>query len=409
MTGLSYSTIGILAIIVHLIVNLDIFLNRDADVVPAQDAYRRFLFGILVYYITDVLWGIFERTHLTTALYLDTTVYFVAMVAAVLLWTQYVVTYLEVRGRFSRLLSYAGRIFFVAELGIVAINWFYPILFWFEPNGTYHAEWARYATLGFQIVMFLMASAYAFLVTRRTAGALTTRYRTIGFFGLAMVVLIAFQILYPLLPLYSMGYMIGSCLLHTLVLEDEKDEYRRELEEALRREQRQQEELVSARYLAYTDPLTGVKSKHAYVEAEELMSRRISGGEVSAFGVVVFDLNGLKHINDTLGHETGDAYIVEASQLICRQFMHSPVYRIGGDEFLALLEGEDYDQRQSLVHSFDQLVESNLREGRVVISTGMAEYREGVDNDFQSVFERADVRMYRRKESLKSMGAVTRG
>lgn len=405
---MSYSVIGILAIIIHLIVNQDIIWKHDEDHVPALGAYRRFLLGILTYYATDVLWGYFDRRHFVAALNLDTMVYFVAMGLAVFLWTQYVITYLEESNRFGTLLAFTGKVFFVVQLLFVVVNCFYPMLFWFDTNADYHAGPARYATLGTQIVMFLLTSVYTLSVTRHAQPPMRRRYRTIGLFGLAMVALIAVQIHYPLLPLYSMGYMIGSCLLHSFVLEDEKDEYRRKLEEVLRHEQEQAHELRMARALAYTDPLTGVKSKHAYVEAEEQMSRRIADRSVPAFGVVVFDLNGLKRINDTLGHEAGDMHIIEACQLICRQFKHSPVFRIGGDEFLVIMENEDYERRLELLADFDHTVERNLKEGKVVVSTGMAEYLPEEDNDYQTVFERADAHMYERKRALREMGAVMR-
>lgn len=59
---------------------------------------------------------------------------------------------------------------------------------------------------------------------------------TIGFFGIAMMLLISIQVFYPLLPVYAMGYMLGTSLLHSFVVEDEKEEYRRELEDAAKRE-----------------------------------------------------------------------------------------------------------------------------------------------------------------------------
>lgn len=51
---------------------------------------------------------------------------------------------------------------------------------------------------------------------------------TIGFFGIAMMLLISIQVFYPLLPVYAMGYMLGTSLLRSFVVEDEKEEYRRE-------------------------------------------------------------------------------------------------------------------------------------------------------------------------------------
>ena len=57
------------------------------------------------------------------------------------------------------------------------------------------------------------------------------------------------------------------------------------------------------------------------------------------FALVECDINGLKGINDTYGHEIGDVYIVNSCRGICSVFKHSPVFRIGGDEFVVILQG----------------------------------------------------------------------
>ena len=191
-------------------------------------------------------------------------------------------------------------------------------------------------------------------------------------------------------------------LTHTTALEGENVKYRRELEETLEREQVQEQELGSAIHLAYTDPMTGVKNKHAYMEAVKELDRRISAGEVSEFGIIVFDLNGLKIINDTFGHQEGDRYIKKGCALICEKFCHSPVFRIGGDEFVALLEGNDYNQRDELLGSFDRQIEKDLHTGKVIVSTGLDIFDPARDKDHLSVFKRADRKMYERKKFLKS-------
>lgn len=197
--------------------------------------------------------------------------------------------------------------------------------------------------------------------------------------------------------------MLGTCILHTFVLGDMKDDRRIELEEMLRREEQQKRELGSAKHMAYTDSLTGVKNKHAYVEMEKQVDQRIADGDIKEFGVIVFDLNGLKNVNDTRGHEAGDEYIRDASLLICRQFKHSPVFRIGGDEFLAYLEGDDYKNRKILLAAFETQIEENQHAGKAVIASGLAVFRPERDNSYRRVFERADQRMYDRKGVLKAM------
>ena len=245
---MTYSIIGILAAIILLIINRDVLQpHRRQSASATGRLYRQFLLGVLCYYITDALWGILEARHLTALLYADTAVHFLAMVSAVMLWTRYVVTYLENDNRFGAMLSLAGRLFLGFEIVVVAVNFFRPVLFWFDGSGAYHAGTARYVTLVIQLLLFSLSSGYALTVAAKAEGTVRHRHRTIGFFGIAMVLLIGGQVFFPLLPLYAIGYMLGTCLLHSFVVEDEKEEYRRELEQALEREKLQSQELTQSR------------------------------------------------------------------------------------------------------------------------------------------------------------------
>ena len=163
-----------------------------------------------------------------------------------------------------------------------------------------------------------------------------------------------------------------------------------------------------ARTAAFQDPLTGVKSKHAFAVEEEKMEAKFAEGEVESFAVILCDVNGLKKINDTLGHKAGDQYIRAACDLLCEYFQHSPVFRVGGDEFVVLLEGRDYETRHDILGRFNEKVESHIGTGDVVASLGLADYVPNEDMTFHEVFKRADKLMYERKKQLKSMGAVTR-
>ena len=176
-----------------------------------------------------------------------------------------------------------------------------------------------------------------------------------------------------------------------------------------RRARESEKELGSVREMANKDPLTGVKSKHAYAEQELYLNRAIKEGKQEFFGLLICDVNGLKHINDTLGHKAGDEYIKSAGRLICEIYMHSPVFRIGGDEFVVLLEGRDLENRYGLLDRLNRQVEDNISLNQVVIASGMAEFDPDHDESLHQVFERADRLMYDRKQELKGMGARTRG
>ncbi len=245
---MTYSIIGILACILLLITDQDIFWRHGGrSLTKTQRIYRQFLMGVMCYYITDLLWGILYDRGMLRLLFADTSIHFAAMVGAVMMWTQYVVSYLDTDNFFEKALKTAGRLFFGLELVFVAVNFFRPVLFWFDENGVYQAGFARYVTLLIQILMFLVTSIYTLTVASKAKGRVRRRHMTIGFFGIAMMLLITIQVFFPLWPLYAMGYMLGTSLLHSFVVEDEKEEYRRELEEAAKRDQEQKRELSESR------------------------------------------------------------------------------------------------------------------------------------------------------------------
>lgn len=385
-----------------MIENYDIMLIRsETQKSSVWKYYKRFLFAVLFYYLTDVTWGMLESFKLSLLLFIDTTVYFCAMALGVFFWTGFVISYLREKNHFQKFLLYFGRIFLAIVLLIVTINCFYPVLFSVDDQCVYHAYSIRYAILISQIILLVMTSIHTFICMTRSKSNARNRYRTIAMFGLIMAFFLFAQLWFPYLPLYCVAYLLGICLLRTFVVNDEKNEYKEKLEKAFEREKHHFDELRAARAVAYRDPLTGVKSKAAYIEAEEKKDKDISDRQISEFAVAVFDLNGLKETNDKYGHEKGDLLIKEACQIICRQFKHSPVFRIGGDEFVALLEGSDYENRVSLKKSFDLKMACPADDKQVIVAMGMSDYVDGDDLCMNDVFIRADKRMYDRKRELK--------
>ena len=165
---------------------------------------------------------------------------------------------------------------------------------------------------------------------------------------------------------------------------------------------RRDKELITAREKANRDALTGTKSKHAYVDAVAEINVSIDMGAVKPFAVVVCDVNGLKTVNDTQGHHAGDKLIRDASDMVCGIFKHSPIFRVGGDEFVAILQGADYEQRVALVAEMMERNRKNRETGSVVIACGTAEWNGTEDNRFEAVFDRADTAMYENKMTLKA-------
>ena len=159
--------------------------------------------------------------------------------------------------------------------------------------------------------------------------------------------------------------------------------------------------------VAYQDALTHVKNKAWYDKVKERVDKDIQTGR-ARFGIVMADLNNLKKVNDTFGHEHGNDYIFGACHEICVMYDHSPVFRIGGDEFVILLENRDYDNREVLFRKLKEVFEYTSSDKnrdaweRYSAALGMSVFNPATDHSMDDVFKRADAEMYKDKVASKS-------
>ena len=158
---------------------------------------------------------------------------------------------------------------------------------------------------------------------------------------------------------------------------------------------------------AYVDPLTMVRNKSAYNEYIKKLQDQLDRDEVIDLAIGIFDCNDLKSINDQYGHEKGDIYIKNACSMICKVFGHSPVFRIGGDEFAIILMNSDFTNRDELVAQLDKkqeernsVVKSSWE--RVHIAHGIAVYDHELDDELGDTARRADKFMYDNKRKMKN-------
>ncbi len=108
----------------------------------------------------------------------------------------------------------------------------------------------------------------------------------------------------------------------------------------------------------------------------------------------------MKYVNDTYGHKAGDDYIKKGCKIICQTFKHSPVFRVGGDEFVAILQEDDLSNSEIIINAFREENKKRADDGDIVIASGIAVYNGDVN--VSSVFERADAEMYKNKKQLKN-------
>jgi len=183
----------------------------------------------------------------------------------------------------------------------------------------------------------------------------------------------------------------------TLELEKANSDLRQEIVER----QRAEEEI---RRLSVSDELTSLYNRRGFVTfgtRDYLQARRARHHSLMLFA----DIDGLKHANDTQGHEAGDRMIVAAANVFRSSFRETDVVaRLGGDEFAAFIHGSHENQHQLLAR-----VTANLDRIRhdmgvpVAMSIGVVECKWEADESFESLIRLADIAMYEVKRARRSV------
>ena len=158
----------------------------------------------------------------------------------------------------------------------------------------------------------------------------------------------------------------------------------------------------------YADALTGLGNKHAYEKRLTEYQKRIDKGTCADFAVIVMDINDLKYINDTFGHEAGDKYIKGCCKVVADVFGPENIYRIGGDEFVIFIDNEKYASRYIDLNRVREIFASctgnrSVKEyKRFSAALGIANYASGSSENLLEVVKEADSRMYENKQRYKS-------
>lgn len=152
---------------------------------------------------------------------------------------------------------------------------------------------------------------------------------------------------------------------------------------------------------ALYDALTKLSNRTAF---EKDMAKYLA---MDSSGVVMFDLNNLKYFNDVHGHSMGDYYIIVCSEIIQDIFgSHGKVYRIGGDEFCAIIDQIDDEKFEELRRSMNDRIEAlngRFFENKMSVASGFANFDEEEDQGIHDTVKRADARMYECKTAMKQM------
>ena len=165
------------------------------------------------------------------------------------------------------------------------------------------------------------------------------------------------------------------------------------------------------KYFSEFDTMTGVYNRRAGLEKIEKMLSSAKGDCINC--ICFIDINGLKEVNDTLGHDAGDALIKSVVEGIKRNTRAGDfIARLGGDEFLIIFEGIGIDQAEEIwsriTQYFEQINETEHQRYLVSVSHGIEEFDCGMQRQIDRVINIADEKMYREKVQIKKTLQVIR-
>ena len=222
-----YSTIALVAMVIHLIINSSPRAELGMTAAHGEREYRFFLKGIFAYYVADAAWGILAGLGWTRLLYIDTMLYYIAIAVSALTWCHFVVTYLDFSGWKARILPWFGYALLSLYVVLLVANIFTNCLFHFDENGHYSAGFIRYLIVYPLVALNILMAICALMKARSSQDSMRRRNLVVFLFSLTMAVTIVLQIIWPLWPFYALGCLIGNCFFHTFVVEDERNELRR--------------------------------------------------------------------------------------------------------------------------------------------------------------------------------------
>lgn len=188
----------------------------------------------------------------------------------------------------------------------------------------------------------------------------------------------------------SMYYVLPRCILHTLMLPV--------IQSISKNIMKTEQHAVAMKRLSEIDEMTGLYNRNKYlnmVENEYVCMDKLC--------VIFWDVNNLKQMNDTLGHEKGDMLITTVGRMILTLTdTNKKGYRIGGDEFVIVVENPKKGEVDKLLHKWNKLIKLQSQDVEMDISVAVG-YACGEGKDIDRIIQKADESMYQNKKEQKML------
>lgn len=399
MVNILYSVIDIVFIIVlTIILAHDFSFGRSHKKIGKS--YIILIISVIAFFLQDAIWGYFAGPYSSdkSALFVSSTVFHISTVFITFFWLQFVLYYLENYVKHVQIYLFMEVMIVSIQIVLLTLNFMKPIVFYVNESGEYVVGAYRYQAFLNQYLGYVMVGVIAIIAIFKNKGEARSRFHAVLMFSLGQIVSGIFQFFFVDAPYHSIGYFIGCIIIHIFIVTSERNEL-----QCLQ----YKDEINEQKKLATTDKLTGLLNRRAYEEViKEYETRPIERD----FIYISIDLNGLKAINDNYGHPAGDEAIAAVAEIINNTLgLNGKVFRIGGDEFVAMIYSS-LNRLQVILSDMDNSI-SNWK-GNLVndisISYGCVSKAENLNAQIKDITVLADQRMYKNKDDYYQRRGIDR-
>lgn len=363
------------------------YVYRDT-VSPTDKAVRGLFAWCIFFCLQDAFWGFAALKSVGNAalLFTASSIFHMSTIITANVWLYFVLVYLRKVVHFAKVYRAFGFVMIVFQFALVFRNFFTPTIFSISSDCLYQPEFFRPIVFVNQYLVYVVVAIVTAVFVLKSPMKERKNYFAVFMFVLAPLVCGVFQMLYTDGPFYSIGYLVGCCIIHVFIAARERNE-----------------RLLVA---SQTDGLTGVQNRNAYEKDCENFSDMLTDENLIVFSI---DVNGLKQMNDTMGHYAGDELIVCAASCITSILgIYGKIYRIGGDEFMAIIHYDGNAQDLKQLINDDALCKKGECVGEISLSIGYAERRNLPSADLETLKKAADRMMYLDKETYYKLKGVDR-
>lgn len=366
-----------------------------------QKSYHRLLLGVIFFCLQDAAWGICAgfNQYGDVPLYICSSIFHTSTALVLWLWLYYILDYLKVEKHLHVVIMAVAFVVVDFQITLVIMNYFNPTIFYIK-DGLYYTAHLRPVTFVIQYLVYIAACIITLIVCYKAKGERKKQLVAVFCFALAPVIMGIFQLLYPDGPFNCMGYFLGCFIIHIFVVSREREKLIR-----IQNDKKIAEQIL----ISNTDVLTGLGNRRAY---EDEIAKLEKHPNYTNLVHVSMDLNGLKLLNDSKGHNAGDELIKGSAECIRTCFSpYGSVYRIGGDEFAAIitLEKGKIKELHKLLKETAAAWKGQYVNG-ISISTGFAGNYDLPGKSIIDISKLSDEKMYKEKsEYYTKMGIDRRG